>query len=110
MPQPIKKSDIIEGKILDGLISEFERAKVVNDEFNKSLKESATLLKSKLSNSKVDNTASLNAQKEAIAESNRLLKEKIALDKASQQNAITEEKLKQQKLRTQKMENAEVEK
>jgi hypothetical protein len=110
MPQPIKKSDIIEGKILDGLISEFERAKVVNDEFNKSLKESATLLKSKLSNTKVDNTASLNAQKEAIAESNRLLKEKIALDKASQQNAITEEKLKQQKLRTQKMENAEVEK
>jgi hypothetical protein len=110
MPQPIKKSDIIEGKILDGLISEFERAKVVNDEFNKSLKESATLLKSKLSNSKVDNTASLNAQKEAIAESNRLLKEKIALDKASQQNAITEEKLKQQKLRTQKMENAEIEK
>ena len=110
MPQPIKKSDIIEGKILDGLISEFERAKVVNDEFNKSLKESAALLKSKLSNTKVDNTASLNAQKEAIAESNRLLKEKIALDKASQQNAITEEKLKQQKLRTQKMENAEVEK
>lgn len=109
MPQPIKKSDIIEGKILDGLISEFERAKVVNDEFNKSLKESATLLKSKLSNTKIDNTASLNAQKQAIAESNRLLREKIALDKANQQNAITEEKLKQQKLRTQRMENAETE-
>jgi hypothetical protein len=110
MPQPIKKSDIIEGKILDGLIAEFERANIVNDEFNKSLKETATLTKSILSTKKLNDTASVNAQKEAIAESNRLFKEKLALDKANQQNAIAEEKLKQQKLRTQKMENAEVEK
>lgn len=109
MAQPIKKSDIVENDILQGLISEFERASIVNKQFNDGLKESAKLLKGGLNKIDFTSTESLTQANIRLKEANQLFKQKLELEKANKQNAIAEEKLRQQQIKTQEQLNRQTE-
>lgn len=110
MPQPIKKSDIIENDILKSVIVEFEQAKKVTDDYNKSLKESATLLKTKLSDSKIFDSTSVKEHNMAIKEANMLFNQKLKAEEQLKKNAILEEKIVAQQIRNQQLINRETEK
>lgn len=110
MPQPIKKSDIIENDILKSVIVEFEQAKKVTEDYNKSLKETASLLKTKLSDSKIFDSTSVKEHNMAIKEANMLFNQKLKAEEQLKKNAILEEKIVAQQIRNQQLINRETEK
>lgn len=110
MPQPIKKSDIIENDILKSVIVEFEQAKKVTEDYNKSLKETAGLLKTKLSDSKIFDSNSVKEHNMAIKEANMLFNQKLKAEEQLKKNAILEEKIVAQQIRNQQLINRETEK
>jgi hypothetical protein len=110
MPQPIKKSDIIENDILKSVIVEFEQAKKVTEDYNRSLKETAGLLKTKLSDSKIFDSTSVKEHNMAIKEANMLFNQKLKAEEQLKKNAILEEKIVAQQIRNQQLINRETEK
>jgi hypothetical protein len=109
MPQPIKKSDIIENDILKSVIVEFENAKKVTDDYNKALKQTASLLKTKLSDTKIFDSNSVKEHNMAIKEANMLFNQKLKAEEQLKKNAILEEKIVAQQIKNKKLLNKETE-
>jgi hypothetical protein len=101
MPTPIKKSDLVEGKLLDSVIEEFQRAEKANNALNKSMRETAKLAKRKIGGSNQGNTSELNKTKAALAEANQLFNQKVKLESESIKNQALLSKLRQQQLKEQ---------
>jgi len=110
MPQPIKKSDIIENDILKSVIIEFENAKKVTEDYNNTLKQTASLLKTKLSDTKIFDSNSVKEHNMAIKEANMLFNQKLKAEEQLKKNAILEEKIVAQQIRNQQLINKETEK
>ena len=109
MPEAIKKSDIIEGKILDGFIQELTEVTKLQTTFNNNLKETAKLTKGGLLESKTNSSNSIAEQNRLTKEANDLLKEKQQLDKNAIDVAKKLEQLQREKLKTQNAVNREAE-
>ena len=107
MPEAIKKSDIIEGKILDGFIQELTEVTKLQNTFNSNLKETAKLTKGGLLDSKTNSSNSIAEQNRLTKEANDLLKQKQQLDKNAIDVAKKLEQLQREKLKTQNAVNRE---